>query len=115
MYQVQLLNPACTISIMTVAMLLKITSTIWCILTDELSYTIDEELNGNYYFESDDKPDYFNTCLFNAGNSNIPWKPIFQKQGKHGKHSKHAEPNSQMKTHVTRLNLTKNYLSMIGT
>ena len=67
---------------------------IWCILTDEFSYTIDKELNGNYYFQSDNKPDYFNTSLFNAANYNIPWKPVFQKQGKHGKHHEHAKPNS---------------------
>ena len=39
-------------------------------------------------------PKHINTSLFNATNSNIPCKPVFQSQNRNGKHTKHAEINS---------------------
>ena len=62
---------------------------IWCILTDELSYPVDDHSQGDYYFQSENKPGINNISLFNAANSNIPCRPIFQ-----SKYSKHADTNS---------------------
>ena len=50
-----------------------------CALTDELGYTIDEDLNSPYHYKAEKIPACFNLSLYNPANSNIPCsKSIFQ-------------------------------------
>ena len=60
---------------------------IWCALTDELVYTVDEDLNSPYHYRVEKIPTCLNSSLYNPANSNIPCtKPIFQ--AKHDQYNK---------------------------
>ena len=47
---------------------------IWCMLTDVLSYTLEENTPSCSYFKPTHTPQVYNTSLFHPQHSNIPCK-----------------------------------------